>query len=60
MAKVVNVYLKHPTMTGTVGIKAEAADNIDGFLYVIPSDPDQPYYAFNMDHVIYWTSKEMP
>ncbi len=59
MPKLVSVYLKHPNLSSKVPIRAEAANNIDGFLYVITSDPDLPDYAFNMDHVIYWTSKEI-
>ena len=60
MPKVVNVYLRHSVLgSAKREITAEVANHIDGFLYVIPADSGQPDYAFNMDHVIYWTSKEI-
>lgn len=57
MSKHLGVYLKTPP--NYKAIEADYANVVDGFLHVIPTDPQEPDYTFNLDNVIYWTSKEI-
>jgi hypothetical protein len=54
------VYLKERPFPGLVPNKhliATEARVVDGILWVETTEADHPDYAFNMQNVIYWTSK---